>query len=120
MKAKFILNMLTVDNLCSGDMVYTLLMSLIENIEKLDNVFVYILFKNYISTSILTGNLTQMQGENLPELPASQNIDTRFRMSYNCARLTQTHIRKNKMIKAVASHGLVLICFFIAIAAMRQ
>ena len=108
-KAKFMLNMLTVDNLCSGDMVFTLLMGLIKNIKKLDNVFVYILFKNYVSTSILTSNLSQMDGKNLPELPASQNIDDRFRMSYNCAKLTQAHIRKNKMIKTVASHGLVII-----------
>ena len=108
-KAKFILNMLTVDNLCSGDMVFILLMGLIKNIKKLDNVFVYILFKNYVSTSILTSNLSQMDGKNLPELPASRNIDDRFRMSYNCAKLTQAHIRKNKMIKTVASHGLVII-----------
>ena len=114
------LNMLVVDNLCSGDFVFTLLISLIRNIKQLDSVFVHILFKNYVTTSTLMGNLNQMQGEDLPQLPASENIDTRFRMSYDYARLTQKRIRRNNTIKKFTVYSLVLLCLSITILAIKQ
>ena len=119
-EAKFMLNMLVVDNLCSGDFVFTLLISLISNIKQLDSVFVHILFKNYVTTSTLMGNLNQMQGEDLPQLPASENIDTRFRMSYDYARLTQKRIRRNNTIKKFTVYSLVLLCLSITILAIKQ
>ena len=119
-KAKFILNMLSVENINNGDMVFILLTNLVKSIKKLENIFIHILFKNYVNTSMLTNNLSQMDGKNLPELPASRIIDDRFRMLYNHVKLTQAHTRKNKIIKTVVSHGLVLTCFVVAIVAMMQ
>ena len=119
-RAKFILNMLTVENVSNGNMVFILLTDLVKSINKLENVFVHILFKNYVNTSMLTNNLGQIDGENLPKLPPSRMIDDRFRMLYNHVRSTQAYTRKNKIIKTVVSHGLVLTCFVGAIIAMMQ
>ena len=112
--------MLTIENVNNGDLVFILLTNFVKSVRKLENVFVHILFKNYVNTSMLTNNLGQIDGKNLPELPASRIIDDRFCMLYNHVRSTQAYTRKNRFIKTIVSHGLLITCFVGAILAMMQ
>ena len=117
-KTKFILNLLTTENVNNADMILVLTVNLVKCINKLDNIFVHILFQNYICTSMLTNNMAQINGESLPELDNRTVIDEKFRMLYNHIRSTQKHTRKNKIVKAMLSQGLALACFIVAILVM--
>ena len=99
-------------------MVFVLLTDLIKSINKLENIFVYLLFKNYVCTSMLTNNMSQINGENLPELDDRTVIDERFRMLYDHVRSAQAHTRKNRIVKTVVSQGLLLVCFVTAVLVM--
>ena len=100
------------------EMVLVLTTDLIKSINKLENMFIHILFKNYVCTSMLTINMGQINGENLPELDDRTVIDERFRMFYEHVRSTQAHTRKNRIVKTVVSQGLLLVCFFLATLVM--
>ena len=117
-RAKFILNLLTNENVSNGDLVFILLTDLVKSINKLENMFVHILFKNYVCTSMLTNNMSQINGENLPELDDRTVTDVRFRMLYDHVRSTQAHTRKNRIVKTVVSQGLLLVCFVSAVLVM--
>ena len=117
-KAKFILNLLTIENVNNADMVFVLTTDLVRCINKLENMFIHILFKNYVCTSMLTNNMGQINGENLPELDDRTVIDERFRMFYEHVRSTQAHTRKNRIVKTVVSQGLLLVCFLLATLVM--
>ena len=102
----------------NADMVFVLTINLVKCINKLEDIFVHILFKNYVCTSMLTNNMGQINGENLPELDNRTVIDDRFRWLYDHVRSTQAHTRRNKIVKTVVSQGLLLVCFLVATLVM--
>ena len=117
-KAKFILNLLTNENVNNADMVFVLTIKLVKCINKLEDIFVHILFKNYVCTSMLMNNMGQINGENLPQLDNRTVINDQFRWLYDHVRSTQAHTRRNKIVKTVVSQGLLLVCFLVATLVM--
>ena len=117
-KAKFILNLLTIESINSPEMIFVLTTDLVKCINELENIFIHILFKNYICTSMLTNNMGQINGGSLPELDNNTAIDERFKMFYEHVRATQTHIKKKRFIKTIMSQGILLACLFLAVLVM--
>ena len=99
-------------------MVFVLTTDLVKSINTLENIFIHILFKNYVCTSVLTNNMCQIKGESLPELDSRMVIDERFRMLYDHVRSAQAHTRKNRIMTTIVSQGLLLICFVTAVLVM--
>ena len=117
-KAKFILNLLTIESINSPEMVFVLTTDLVKCINELENIFIHILFKSYICTSMLTNNMSQIDEGSLPELHDNTAIDQRFKMFYEHVRTTQAHIKRKRFIKTIMSQGTLLACMISAILVM--
>ena len=78
-------------------MVFILTTDLVKCINELENIFIHILFKNYICTSMLTNNMGLINEGSLPELDNNTAIDQRFKMFYEHVRATQASLRKKDL-----------------------
>ena len=117
-KAKFILNLLTIESINSPEMVFVLTTDLIKCINELESIFVHILFKSYICTSMLISNMSQINEGSLPELSDNTAMDRKFKMFYEHVRTTQKHVRKKRFVKTIMSQGTLLACLISAVLIM--
>ena len=120
-KAKFVLNLLTIESINSPEMVFVLTTDLVKCINELGKycpLFIYILFKNYICTSMLINNMSQIGEGSLPILHDNTAIDQRFKLFYEHVRTTQARIKRKRLIKTTMSQGTLLVCLISAVLVM--
>ena len=117
-RAKFSLNLLTVEKIDNESLVLILLQDLMANIELLESLFVHLLFNGWIPTSMLTSNLALLNGRTLPKMPDSRYIDIRFKILYQHVLSTQKDIKKHKLLKVFLSNCLKIVYLSVIIVTL--